>query len=195
MRHRKHQHTLGVKTAHRDALLGNLAAALLTHDRIQTTLAKAKGLRPFIEKIITLAKKAHAVSNPAQKLHYRRLAIARVRDKLAIKTLFDEKVEQFLNRPGGYSRIYKLSPRLGDAANMALIELIEASDQGYKKRGGRRPAKKKRAVATVATAAAPAAEAAAPVQEEAAPEAPQEPEASAPETTPEEPSSESKTEE
>lgn len=132
MRHSKQRHKLGVKSAHRLALMANLATALLKHGKIQTTLAKAKALRPFVEKIITLACKAAATEDKAKKLHYRRQAIARVRDVKTVALLFDEKVEEFTNRPGGYTRIYKLVPRRGDAASMALIELIDASDEGYK---------------------------------------------------------------
>lgn len=113
--------------------MASLSQALLRHDRIETTLAQAKALRPFVEKIITLAKKAAASEDKAVKLHYRRLAIARVRDPKIVAVLFDQKAEKFLNRVGGYTRIYKLVPRRGDAANMALIELIEADDEGYKK--------------------------------------------------------------
>lgn len=144
MRHRKHRHQLGVKKEHRQALMANLATALFTHGRIQTTLAKAKALRPFCEKLITLAKKAAATDDKAKKLHFRRIALARVRDKEAVKALFDEKVEEFINRAGGYIRIYKLVPRVGDAADMAIIELIEASDEGYKK-SKKKAAKKKTA--------------------------------------------------
>ena len=137
MRHRKHNHQLGVKSAHRISLIANLSCALIENGRIKTTLAKARALRPAIEKLITLAKKAHLAEDVAQKLHYRRLAIARIRDKKAVKKLFDELVEQFANRNGGYTRIYKLAiPRLGDAADMALIEFVEESS-------GKKPKKKK----------------------------------------------------
>lgn len=126
MRHNKHNHTLGVKKEHRAALLSNLAASLILHGRIETTLAKAKALRPFIEKIITLAKKGT--------IHHRRLALAKVRNVDAIAVLFNDKASEFKDRPGGYTRIYKLGhQRLGDASEMALIELISGSDQGYKK--------------------------------------------------------------
>ncbi|GAB4268280.1 MAG TPA: 50S ribosomal protein L17 [Opitutae bacterium] len=145
MRHSKHRFQLGVKKEHRFALMANLAAALLEHGRIQTTKAKAKALRPFIEPIITLAKKAALSDNSAQKLHYRRLALARVRNKQAVHKLFDERAQEFLNRNGGYTRIYKLVPRRGDAAEMALIELIDASDEGYKKQGRRKSKAKKSA--------------------------------------------------
>lgn len=152
MRHSKHKHLLGVKKEHRAALMGQLAGALLRHDRIETTLASAKALRPFVEKIITLAKKASASEDAAVKLHYRRLAISRVRDEPAVAMLFTDKVKKFANRQGGYTRIYKLVPRVGDAANMALIELIEADDQGYKA-AKKAPAKKAAKKATKKAAA------------------------------------------
>ncbi len=126
MRHRKHSNQLGVKKEHREALLANLSTALLTHGRIKTTLKKAKALRPFVEKVITLAKNGS--------LHSRRIAISRVRDTDAVHGLFDDKVEQFRDREGGYTRIYKLGTRRGDAAEMALIELIDADDEGYEKK-------------------------------------------------------------
>jgi len=140
MRHRKHNHQLGVKTAHRISLLANLSSSLIENGRIKTTLAKARALRPSIEKAITLAKKAHATDDAAKKVHYRRLAITRLRNKDAVKKLFDELVEQFVNRNGGYTRIYKLAlPRLGDAAEMALIEFVEEAPK--------KKAKKKKVVA------------------------------------------------
>ena len=141
MRHSKRRHILGVSSSHRSAMLGNLSVALITHGRIKTTLAKAKALRPFIEKIITLAKKADQANDAARKLHFRRLAIARVRDKKAVAELFDNKVSEFSNRAGGYTRIYKLGQRVGDAAEMGLIELIDASDEGYPKRPKKKTAK------------------------------------------------------
>ena len=144
MRHRKHNHQLGVKTAHRISLLANLSSSLIENGRIKTTLAKARALRPSIEKAITLAKKAHATDDVAKKVHYRRLAIARLRNKDAVKKLFDELVDQFVNRNGGYTRIYKLAlPRLGDAAEMALIEFVEEAPKkkAKKKKAGARKAK------------------------------------------------------
>ena len=126
MRHRKHNHLLGVRTAHRTSLVANLSCSLIDNGRITTTLAKARALRPSIEKAITLAKKAHVSDDAAKKVHYRRLAIARLRSQKAVKKLFDELVEQFVGRNGGYTRIYKLAiPRLGDAADMAIIEFVE----------------------------------------------------------------------
>jgi len=142
MRHRKHNHQLGVKSAHRVSLVANLSCSLIEHGRIKTTLAKARALRPSIEKVVTLAKKAHASSDPAKKIHYRRLAIARLRNKAAVSKLFDELVDQFLERSGGYTRIYKLAlPRLGDAADMALIEFVEEAPK--KKTTKKKQTKKK----------------------------------------------------
>jgi large subunit ribosomal protein L17 len=138
MRHGKHNHILGVKKEHREALLANLAVALITHGRIETTLAKAKALRPFIEKIITLGKRASQLEIAEQKLHLRRLAIARIRDVKAVGVLFDEKISEFLKRNGGYARIYKLVPRRGDASPMAIIEFVLADDVGYRKAKRRR---------------------------------------------------------
>ncbi len=141
MRHRKHSNQLGVKKEHREALLANLSTALIAHGKIKTTLKKAKALRPFVEKVITLAKKGS--------LHNRRIAIARVRDIGVVHELFEEKVEQFRDRNGGYTRIYKLGTRRGDAAEMALIELIDAGDEGYGKKTKPKSKAKKKAKAAV----------------------------------------------
>lgn len=134
MRHTKHRFKLGVKKEHREALIANLASQLFTHGRIKTTLVKAKALRPFAEKIITLAKKAAQSEAPEQKLHFRRLAVARVRNEVAVKKLFDETVQQFLDRSGGYTRIYKLFPRVGDASKQGIIEFVSDSTAKRKKK-------------------------------------------------------------
>ena len=175
MRHLKHRHKLGVKTPHRGALLANLSASLFLHKRIRTTLAKAKALRPFAEQVITLAKKAHLAEDPARKLHYRRLAVSKVRDQEAVAVLFNERAEEFLNRSGGYTRIYKLVPRQGDSAGMAIIELIDADDEGYtkpKKGGRRRPRRsaKKTAEAAAETAEETGGEESVETADEGAPE-------------------------
>ena len=141
-------------------MMGNLSVALITHGRIQTTLTKAKALRPFIEKIITFAKKAEAANDTARKLHYRRLAISRVRDKKAVAKLFDERASEFTERNGGYTRIYKVGQRVGDAAEMALIELIDGNDEGYSKKPAKKATNKAAEVEAEATEAeAPEAEA------------------------------------
>ena len=152
-------------------MMGNLAVALITHGRIQTTLTKAKALRPFIEKIITLAKKAEAANDAARKLHFRRLAISRVRDKAAVAKLFDELVSEFTDRNGGYTRIYKLGQRIGDAAEMGLIELIDGNDEGYSKKPAKKAAKPAKKAEKKEEAPAEEAEAEAPAAEEKAEEA------------------------
>jgi large subunit ribosomal protein L17 len=171
MRHNKHRASLGVTIEHRRAMLSNLAAALITHGRIQTTLPKAKALRPFIEKVITKAKKAAAKTGKKDALHLRRLALADVRDEDAITKLFNETYKEFENRNGGYTRIYKLGPqRISDAAEVALIEFVKADDQGYKKSKGRKSAKAKSSKGRKAKAA-PAGETPAETAEPAAPAA------------------------
>lgn len=163
MRHNKHHASLGVTREHRKAMLSNMGASLIKHGRIETTLTKAKALRPFIERVITKAKKAAVAAEKKDALHLRRMALKDIRDEGAVTLLFNEKVAQFAKRTGGYTRIYKLGPqRIGDAAEMALIEFIGAEDEGYKKSKGKKKSAKK---------AKPAAEAAAPAAE-AAPEAP-----------------------
>ncbi len=155
MRHNKHHASLGVTVEHRRAMLSNMAASLITHGRIETTLAKAKALRPFIEKVITKAKQAAAKSEKKDAIHLRRLALSDVRDETAVTKLFNETYKEFANRNGGYTRIYKLGQqRLGDAAELALIEFVKADDQGYKKSKGRKSAKAKKAKATPAAEAA-----------------------------------------
>jgi len=159
MRHNKHHSSLGVTREHRESMLSNMGASLIKHGRIQTTLTKAKALRPFIEKIITKAKKAAAAGEKKDAIHLRRMALKDVRDESAITLLFNEKAAQFAKRPGGYTRIYKLGPqRIGDAAEMAIIELISAEDEGYKKSKGsakKKGAKKAKPAAEAAPAAAP----------------------------------------
>ena len=137
MRHANHRFTLGVTKAHRFALMSNLATALFKHGRIQTTITKAKALRPFAEQIITLAKKAATTDVAADKVHYRRHALRRLRNETVIRDLFNEGVKEFANRQGGYTRIFKLGRRPGDAAEMALIEFVKADDEGLKSRGRR----------------------------------------------------------
>ena len=157
MRHNKHHASLGVTREHRAAMLSNLAASLIEHGRIQTTLTKAKALRPFIEKVITKAKQAAAKTDRKDAIHLRRLALADVRNEDAITKLFNETHKEFTNRNGGYTRIYKLgAQRQSDAAELALIEFVKAEDTGYKKSKG---ARKKGAKKAKATAPASSAEA------------------------------------
>ena len=160
MRHQKHHASLGVTREHRAAMLSNLAASLITHGRIKTTLTKARVLRPFIEKAITKAKHAAGKSDKKDAVHLRRLVLSNIRDEDAVTLLFNEKYKEFASRAGGYTRIYKLGPqRLGDAAEMALIEFVKADDTGYTKSKGKRSSAKK---GRKAKAAAPAEKAAAP---------------------------------
>lgn len=130
-----------------------LGTALFTHGKIKTTLAKAKALRPFAEKLITHAKKGHLADDRAKWLHHFRHILSALRDEYATKMLMEERVTEFLQRNGGYTRIYKLMPRKGDGAPMAIIELIAADDAGYPKRK-KKPAK---AAQAKAEAGAPAA--------------------------------------
>ncbi len=112
---------LGGGAAHQRLILSNLATALFEHGRITTTEAKARTLRPYAEKLITKAKKAHAGENP---LHQRREVLKVIRDKGVVHTLFTEIAPTFAERPGGYTRITKIGPRQGDNAPMAVIELV-----------------------------------------------------------------------
>jgi large subunit ribosomal protein L17 len=117
MKHGIKQRKLGRKSQHRLAMLANMAAALIKHEQIVTTLPKAKELKPFVEKMITLGKKG-GLSN-------RRLAIAQVRDEEQVKKLFDVLNVRYKDRQGGYSRVLKAGFRYGDNAPMAVIELVD----------------------------------------------------------------------
>lgn len=117
MRHNVKGRRLGRDKDHRQALFRNLATELFRHERITTTEAKAKTLRPIAEKLMTLAKRGD--------LHARRQAARQLHDPAVLQKLFDELAPRFEDRNGGYTRIYKLGPRKGDAAPMALIELVE----------------------------------------------------------------------
>jgi large subunit ribosomal protein L17 len=181
MRHQKHHASLGVTREHREAMLSNLAASLIKHGRIQTTLTKARALRPFVEKIITKAKRAAAATEKKAALHLRRLALRDVRDEDAVTLLFNDKVAQFSGRAGGYTRIYKLGVRRpSDAAELALIEFVAAEDTGYKKSKGRKSTRRKKSAPKAKISAETAAETPAPAETHA----PAEP---AVETTPEPP--------
>jgi len=155
MRHLKHRASLGVTREHREAMMSALAVALITHGRIQTTLTKARALRPFIEKVITKAKHAAGKAERRDAVHLRRLALRDVRDEDAVTLLFNDKYKEFENRAGGYTRIYKLGPqRMSDAAEMALIEFVKADDPGYKKSKGKKPASRRRKSKAAAPGAA-----------------------------------------
>ena len=117
MRHRVAHRKLGRTSEHRLALLRNMAASLITHERIRTTVAKAKELRPFVEKLVTLGKQ--------DSLHARRRALSVLSSKTVVRRLFSDVSPRFSERPGGYTRILKLGPRKGDGAPMAFIEFVD----------------------------------------------------------------------
>lgn len=125
MRHRNAHRKLGRVTEHRIALLRNQATALLMHEHIETTVPKAKELRPFVERLITIAKRGVKAAEPKGKtLSARRLVMRDVHDEDVVTKLFDELAPRFAERPGGYTRILKLGHRRGDAAEVAQIELV-----------------------------------------------------------------------
>jgi large subunit ribosomal protein L17 len=125
MRHRNAHRKLGRVSEHRTALLRNQAEALLAHEKIETTVPKAKALRPFVERLITIAKRGVRANDPkGVSLSARRLVMRDVLNETVVTKLFDELAPRFMERPGGYTRILKLGHRRGDAAEVAQIELI-----------------------------------------------------------------------
>lgn len=124
MRHRVAGRKLGRSGGHRTALRKNLVKALIEHERIRTTKAKAQAVRSQAEKLITLAKRGNAAGG-AQAVHARRLAAARIDDPVIVQKLFDDVAPRYADRQGGYTRVIKLGPRQGDAAEMVLLELVE----------------------------------------------------------------------
>jgi large subunit ribosomal protein L17 len=144
MRHKNANNNLGRKSAHRKAMLSNMASSLILHKRIKTTTAKAKALRVFVEPILTKSKE--------DSTHSRRLAFTYLQDKDAVTTLFREVSPKITDRPGGYTRILKIGSRLGDAADMCYIELVDFNEvmlgtataaEGKTVKRSRRGAKKK----------------------------------------------------
>ena len=148
MRHLKAGRKLNRSSAHRRALLRNLVTSLLQHEHLQTTDAKAKEMRSWVDRMITLGKR--------NTVHARRQAAAFVRGRDIVKKLFAEIAPRFANRPGGYTRITKLGNRHGDAAPVSLIELVERSDRARteaekkRERRARAAAKKEEAAAKAA---------------------------------------------
>ena len=120
MRHRKKGNHLGRKTAHRKAMLANMACSLIKHKRINTTVAKAKALKMFVEPLVTKSKE--------DTTHSRRLVFSKLRNKYAVTELFRDVAPKVGDRPGGYTRIIKLGNRLGDNADMAMIELVDFNE-------------------------------------------------------------------
>lgn len=142
MRHGDKQNNLGRKKAHREALLSNLASQLITHKRIVTTLAKAKALRGYIEPMITKTKKT---ATKEQITHMHRLVFADLNNKDAVKELFTVIAPKVASRPGGYTRIIKLGKRIGDNAELAMIELVDFNEiYGKGTKSAAEPAKKTR---------------------------------------------------
>jgi len=165
MRHGKKINHLSRTASHRSSMLANMACSLIEHKRIQTTTAKAKALKRYVEPIITKAKPENN-ENTERNTHNRRIVFSYLRSKEAVTQLFSEVAEKVADRPGGYTRIVKLGNRLGDNADMALIELVdfnETYDTGAKKKSTRR--RKKATASSDVTAKEVVAEA--PVEEQA----------------------------
>lgn len=116
MRHRKKGRKLSRTASHKKATMRNMATSLFRHERIETTTAKAKELRPYAERLITLARRGD--------VHSRRLAATKIQDREVLGKLFDDIAPRYSERPGGYTRVLKLGSRKGDAAEMSLIELV-----------------------------------------------------------------------
>lgn len=154
MRHGDKVNNLGRKTAHRKALMNNLTKQLIEHKRIVTTLAKAKALRVYAEPLITRSKK--------DTTHNRRIVFSYLQCKEAIKELFSTVSDKVANRPGGYTRIIKLPRRMGDAADMAMIELVDFNElyvKGGKEAAAKKTRRSRKPAAAKTETAAPAAEA------------------------------------
>ncbi len=134
MNHGIKQRKLGRTSQHRKAMLANMAASLVKHEQIVTTLPKAKELKPYVEKLITLGKKASA--KPATALANRRKAIATMRDEKQVAKIFDVLAERYEGREGGYTRIMKAGFRYGDAAPRAVIELVDRDPEAKGKDSG-----------------------------------------------------------
>lgn len=158
MRHLKKGRKLNRTSSHKKALLRNLATALITHKKIHTTLAKAKELRPYIEKLITRAKKSYIKEQnnllpegTKLDIHSRRIASAYVYGKAALQALFDEIAPKVVDRPGGYTRIIKTGIRQGDSASTAIIQLVDwfdVQDGAVSKKRRRKPQKSKAKTST-----------------------------------------------
>ncbi len=154
MRHNKGFNHLGRKSGHRKAMLANMACSLILHKRIETTVAKAKALRQYVEPLITKSKD--------DSTHSRRTVFAYLKQKEAVAELFRNVAPKIADRPGGYTRIIKTGFRLGDAADMAFIELVDFNEAAL---AAAKPAEKKTTRRSRAKKAAPAVEA--PAAEEA----------------------------
>ena len=149
MRHNVGYRKLGRTSAHRRALLRNLATDLFRHERLKTTLPKARELRPFAEKLITLARR--------DDLHARRQVLRQISDKTVVKKLFDTLGPRFAARPGGYTRALKLGPRPGDGADMAIVELVGSEPTFRKQKDDKKARRGRKAKAEEKTQAEAAA--------------------------------------
>jgi len=174
MRHGKKFNHLSRTASHRKAMLSNMASSLIQHKRITTTVAKAKALRKYVEPLITKAK--------TDNTHSRRMVFSYLQDKDSVSTLFNEVAEKVASRPGGYTRIIKTGNRLGDNADMCIIELVDYNElllgtddksSSAKKSRRRRGGKKKDESAPAVEAQAEAAVAEAPVEEAVVEETPE----------------------
>jgi large subunit ribosomal protein L17 len=146
MRHRKAGRKLGVTTSHRHAMFANMAAALIKHEQIETTLPKAKELRAVVDRLITLGKKGGLAN--------RRLAMSRLRDEKMVKKLFDVLGKRYQDRNGGYTRVLKAGFRYGDNAAVAFIELVDRDRSAKGKDSGQDSAEEAAAPAEAADAPA-----------------------------------------
>lgn len=146
MRHRRHRSRLNRTTEHRTALMRNLAAALISNEVICTTEPKAKQLRQYVERIVTIARDGVAANdNAGVGLAKRRLAFSYLNNKEAVKKLFDEIAPRYVQRPGGYTRIVRTSPRAGDGAPMAFIEFVDRVIKVAEPKKAKKPAQAARA--------------------------------------------------
>jgi len=191
MRHLKRGRKFGRNSAHRQAMWRNMTTSLIVHERIKTTDEKAKELRHYVEKMITLAKRARSLGEgggenaSVRQLHLRRQALSFIREKDAVKKLFDELAARFADRPGGYTRVLKVGTRHGDSARISLIELLGADEKtGDKKHARKKPKPKAKTKPAKSATPAPAEEPETPVAPETVAE---------PAVTPETPAAEPET--
>lgn len=159
MRHNKKFNHLGRKTAHRKAMLSNMASSLIQHKRIATTLAKAKALQVYVEPLLTKSKD--------DTTHSRRTVFSHLQNKEVVTELFQNVSQKIANRPGGYTRILRTGFRLGDNAEMCIIELVDYNENMLKEKAAKKASRTRRAGSAKKTEDAPAPVAAAPEVEEA----------------------------
>ena len=158
MRHRKHTFKIGRTTGHRESLLANAVCSLIEHNRITTTLVKAKEIRRLADKMVTLGKEGT--------LHTRRMAIARLHQVDKVAKLFSEIAPGFAKRNGGYTRLMKIGPRIGDGAEMCIVEFVENDAKAEALKNATEATPENEAAAPAAEGEAPAAEASAPAEEQ-----------------------------